>query len=142
MQLSICLQIINYLAERLGWKEYGRETQLESWELMPSENPLESEIVKLRNDGVNQRRKGSQLPRVECTGTPRPLARLAGRGGRPFTKSGQEGEQAGRDLCRERKQGSIQNILCKRCLWDIKVEKKVWKADLYQHRAAAMITWL
>lgn len=78
MQLSICLQIINYLAERLGWKEYGRETQLESWELMPSENPLEPDIVKLRNHGVNQRRKGSQLPRVEYTGTPRPLARLEG----------------------------------------------------------------
>jgi hypothetical protein len=54
VQLSICLQIINYLAERLGWKEYGLETQLESWKLMPSENPLESEIVKLRNDCVNQ----------------------------------------------------------------------------------------
>ena len=68
MQLSICLQIINYLAERLGWKEDGRETQLESWELVPSENALEPEIVKPRNAGVNQRRKGSQLPRAEYTG--------------------------------------------------------------------------
>lgn len=57
MQLSICLQIINYLAGRLGWKDYGRETQLESWELVPSENPSEPEIVKLRNDCVNWDRK-------------------------------------------------------------------------------------
>lgn len=57
MQLSICLQIINYLAERLGWKDYGPETQLESWELVPSKDPSEPEIVKLRNDCVNQDKK-------------------------------------------------------------------------------------
>lgn len=57
MQLSICLQIINYLAERLGWKEYGRETQLESWELVPSENAPELEIVKLGNDCGKSRNK-------------------------------------------------------------------------------------
>lgn len=94
MQLSICLQIINYLAERLGWKEYGRETQLESWELVPSKNPLEPEIVKLRNDGVNQRRKGSQLPRAEYAGALRPLARLDGRvAGRSPNQGRQENRQ-------------------------------------------------
>lgn len=78
MQLSICLQTINYLAERLGWKEYGREIQLGNWELVPSENPSEPEIVKLRNDCVNQRGKGCQCLGVECACTLRPLARLGG----------------------------------------------------------------
>lgn len=50
VQLSICLHIINYLAERFGWKEYGRETQLESCNPMPSENPTEPQRVKRRND--------------------------------------------------------------------------------------------
>lgn len=58
MQLSICLQVINYLAERLGWKDYGPEAQLESWELVPSENPSEPATVKLRNDCVKRDAKG------------------------------------------------------------------------------------
>ena len=62
MQLSICLQIINYLAERLGWKDYGQETQLESWECVPSENPSEPEIVKLKNDCVNRGQKEVNFP--------------------------------------------------------------------------------
>lgn len=128
LQLRTCLHIINYLAERLGWKEYGWETQLESWELVPSEIPSEPEAVKLRNGCVNLEQEGSQFPRVEYAGTLRRLARLDGWVSGPFTRAGKVGGRTGRRRYEwGSKEGSrsVWDILNKRCLWDIKVEKKV-----------------
>ena len=95
---------------------------------MPSEIPSEPEAVKLRNDCVNLEQEGSQFPRVEYAGTLRPLARLDGWVSGQFTKSGKVGGRAGRRRYEwESEEGShsVWNILNKRCLWNIKVEKKV-----------------
>lgn len=64
---------------------------------MPSENPSEPEIAKLRKDGVNQKQKRSHVPRVEPAGTFRLLARLEGWVSVPFTESGKAGGRIGKE---------------------------------------------
>lgn len=64
---------------------------------MPSENPSEPEIVKLRKDGVNQKQKRSHVPRVEPAGPFRLLARLEGWVSGPFTESGKAGGRIGKE---------------------------------------------